>query len=105
MLFCVFSHTTAVIRLVNAKCGILDFRLQRHVCPCCVLILFGCLFRMRRARDAPAAEAANEAEQSFQDEALAPAPRCRGRGRGRGRPRMAPAQEIEQEPVVELEAP
>ena len=60
---------------------------------------------MRRARDAPAAEAANYVEQFFQDDALAPAPRCRGRGRGRGRPRMAPAQEIEQEPVVELEAP
>ena len=39
----------------------------------------------RRAQDAPAAEAANDVEQSFQDEALAPAPRCRGRGSsGRG---------------------
>ena len=39
----------------------------------------------RRARDAPAAEAADEVEQSFQDEALAPAPRCRGRNSsGRG---------------------
>ena len=28
----------------------------------------------RRARDAPAAEAADNVEQSFQDEALAPAP-------------------------------
>ena len=35
---------------------------------------------MRRARDAPAAEAANYVEQFFQDDALAPAPRCRGRG-------------------------
>ena len=62
---------------------------------------------MRRAQDAPAAEAADEAEKSFQDEALALAPRRRGRGRGqgRGRPRMAPAQEIEQEPTVEPEAP
>ena len=34
---------------------------------------------MRRARDTPAAEAPNVVEQSFQDEALAPAPRCRGR--------------------------
>ena len=34
---------------------------------------------MRRARDTPAAEAPNNVEQSFQDEALAPAPRCRGR--------------------------
>ena len=33
----------------------------------------------RRARDAPAAEAADNVEQSFQDEALAPAPRHRGR--------------------------
>ena len=62
LLFCVFSHTTAVIRLVNAECGILDSRLQRYVCPYCVLILFGCLFRMRRARDAPTAEAANDVE-------------------------------------------
>ena len=29
---------------------------------------------MRRARDTPAAEAPNEVEQSFQDDALAPAP-------------------------------
>ena len=39
----------------------------------------------RRARDAPAAEAADDVEQSFQDEALALAPRRRGRGSsGRG---------------------
>ena len=39
----------------------------------------------KRARDAPAAEAAYDVEQSIQDEALAPAPRCRGRGSsGRG---------------------
>ena len=60
---------------------------------------------MRRARNAPAAEAADDVEQSYQDEALAPAPRRRGRGRGRGRPRMAQAQEVEQEPVVEPEVP
>ena len=34
----------------------------------------------RRARDAPAAEAADNVEQSFQDEALTPAPQHRGRG-------------------------
>ena len=34
----------------------------------------------RRARDAPAAEAADKVEQSFHGEALAPAPRRRGRG-------------------------
>ena len=40
---------------------------------------------MRRARDTPAGEAPNDVEQSFQDEALAPAPRCRGRDNsGRG---------------------
>ena len=33
-----------------------------------------------RARDAPAAEAVDVVEQSFKNEALAPAPRCRGRG-------------------------
>ena len=33
----------------------------------------------RRAQDAPAAEAAINVEQSFQDEALAPAPQHRGR--------------------------
>ena len=39
----------------------------------------------RRARDAPATEAADNVEQSFQGEALAPAPRRRGRGSsGRG---------------------
>ena len=35
---------------------------------------------MRRARDTPTAEAPIDVEQSFQDEALAPAPRRRGRG-------------------------
>ena len=40
---------------------------------------------MRRARDTPAAEAPNDVEQSFQDEALPPAPRRRGSGSsGRG---------------------
>ena len=34
----------------------------------------------RRARDAPAAEVADDVEQSFQDEALTPAPRHSGRG-------------------------
>ena len=39
----------------------------------------------RRARDAPATEAADDVEQSFRDEALPPAPRRRGRGSsGRG---------------------
>ena len=40
---------------------------------------------MRRARDTPAVEAVDNVEQSFQDEALAPAPQRRGRGSsGRG---------------------
>ena len=34
----------------------------------------------RRARDAPAAEVVDNVEQSFQDDALAPAPRRKGRG-------------------------
>ena len=39
----------------------------------------------RRARDAPVTEAADNVEQSFQSEALAPAPRRRGRdSNGRG---------------------
>ena len=39
----------------------------------------------RRARDAPVAKLADDVEQSFQDEALAPAPRCKERGSsGRG---------------------
>ena len=38
-----------------------------------------------RARDAPAVEAVDNVEQSFQGEALAPAPQRRGRGsNGRG---------------------
>ena len=61
---------------------------------------------MRRTRQAPAAEAADEDEQSFQDEVFVPAPRRRGRGRGRGRgrPRVVEAQGVEpelaDEPVV-----
>ena len=58
---------------------------------------------MRRARGAPATDAADVDEQSFQDETLAPAPRRRGRGRGRRR--VAAAQEFEQEPAVEPVAP
>ena len=57
----------------------------------------------RRARDAPAAEAADYVKQSFQDEAVAPAPRCRGRSRGR--PQLVAAQELEQEPLAKPEAP
>ena len=62
---------------------------------------------MRRARHAPAAEAADEDEQSFQDEVFVPAPRRRGRGRGRGRgrPRIAEAQGVEPEPADEPIAP
>ena len=60
-----------------------------------------------RARDAPAAEAADDIEQCFQDEAFVSAPRCRGRGRGRGRVRPQPVDspEVEQEPLVEPKAP
>ena len=56
----------------------------------------------RRAQNVPAAEPAEEGEHSFQGEVPPEQPRRR---RGRGRPRMAPAQEIEQEPAVEPEAP
>ena len=62
---------------------------------------------MRRARAAPAADAAFEYEfgddQSVQDE-IPPAPRRRGRGRGRGRVRVAAAQQPDQ-PPPELEIP
>ena len=64
---------------------------------------------MRRARAAPAADAAFEDDigenQSVQDE-IPPAPWHRGRGSGRGRVRPQPvaAPEVEQEPLVELEA-
>ena len=62
---------------------------------------------LMRARDAPATEAADDVEQSFQDEVFVPAPRRRGRVRGRGivRPQLVDAPEIEQEPLVESEAP
>ena len=62
---------------------------------------------MRRARHAPAAEAADEDEQSFQDEIFIPAPRRRGRsrGRGRGRPRVIEAQGVEPELADEPVAP
>ena len=60
-----------------------------------------CLFRIRRARAAPAADATFENEirddQSVQDE-IPPAPRRRGRGRGRGRERAAAAQQPDQLP-------
>ena len=59
----------------------------------------------RRAQNAPATGAANEDEQSFQDEIFVPPPRCRGRGRGRGRPRVAVAQEVEPESTNEPIAP
>ena len=63
---------------------------------------------MRRARAAPAADAAFEDDigenQSVQDE-ISLAPRLRGRGRGRVRPQPVAAPEVEQEPLVEPEAP
>ena len=62
---------------------------------------------MRRARAALAADAAFEDDicenQSVQDE-IPLAPRRRGRGRGRVRPQSVAAFEVEQEPLVELEA-
>ena len=60
---------------------------------------------MRRAQHAPAAEAADEDEQSFQDEVFVPAPRRRSWGRGRGRPRVVEAQEVEPESAAEPVAP
>ena len=63
---------------------------------------------MRRAWAAPAADAAFEDDigenQSVQDE-IPLAPRRRGRGRGRVRPQPVAAPEVEQEPLVEPEAP
>ena len=63
---------------------------------------------MRRARAAPAADAAFEDDigenQSVQDE-IPLAPRLRGRGRGRVRPQPVAAPEVEQEPLVKPEAP
>ena len=63
---------------------------------------------MRRARAAPAADAAFEDDigenQSVQDE-IPLAPRLRGRGRGRVRPQPVDAPEVEHGPLVEPEAP
>ena len=63
---------------------------------------------MRRARAAPAADAAFDDDigenQSVQDE-IPLAPRRRGRGRGRVMPQPVAAPEVEQEPLVEPEAP
>ena len=63
---------------------------------------------MRWARAGPAADAAFEDDvgenQSVQDE-ISLAPRLRGRGRGRVRPQPVAAPEVEQEPLVEPEAP
>ena len=63
---------------------------------------------MRRARAAPAADAAFEDDigenQSVQDE-IPLSPRLRGRGRGRVRPQPVAAPEVEQEPLVKPEAP
>ena len=103
-----FSFTTAVL---GCQVSVLSFLLPVF-CVVSAFVIFDLfelfLFRMRRrARDAPAAEAADDVEQSFQDEVFVPAPRRRGRGRGRGRVRPQPvaASEIEQEPPVEPEAP
>ena len=63
---------------------------------------------MRRACAAPTADAAFEDDigddQSVQDE-IPPAPRRRGRGRSRVRLQPVAAREVEQEPLVEPEAP
>ena len=81
-----FGNSALPLRCLVLSCG-LNFCL--------------CLFRMRRARAAPAAHAAygNEIgdDQSVQDE-IPPAPRRRGQGRGRGRVRAAAAQQPDQLP-------
>ena len=56
----------------------------------------------RRAQNALTAEVVEEGEQSFHGE-VPPIPPHRRRGRGR--PRAAITQEVEQEPLVEWEAP
>ena len=75
-----FGNSALPLRCLVLSCG-LNFCL--------------CLFRMRRARAAPAADVAFENEidddQSVQDK-IPSAPRRRGRGRGRGRVRAAAAQ-------------
>ena len=56
---------------------------------------------MRRARAAPAADAAFEndiGDNQFVQDEIPPAPRRRGRGRGRGRARAAAAQQPDQLP-------
>ena len=61
---------------------------------------------MRRgARNAPAAEAADEDEQSFQDEVLFLHLDVEVEVKNRGRPRVAEAQEVEPESADELIAP
>ena len=82
-----FGNSVLPLRCLVLSCG-LNFCL--------------CLFRMRQARAAPAADAAygNEIgdDQSIQDE-IPPAPRRRGRGRGRGRVRAAAAPQPDQLPT------
>ena len=56
----------------------------------------------RRAQNPPTTEVVKEGEQSFHGEVPPVPPRRR---RGRGRPRAVVAQEVEQEPLVEWEAP
>ena len=63
---------------------------------------------MRRAGATPAADAAFEddiGENRYVQDEIPSAPRCRGRGRGRVRPQPVAAPEVEQEPLVEPEAP
>ena len=76
-----FSYTTAVLGCQMSVLSLL-------ILVFCVMFWFYfiCLLWMRRrARDAPAAEAVDDVEQSFQDEALPPAPRRWWRGSsGRG---------------------
>ena len=63
---------------------------------------------MRWARAAPAADAAFEddiGENQYVHNEIPPAPRRRGRGRGRVRPQPVAAPKVEQEPLVEPEAP
>ena len=84
--FSVFLHYCG-IRLSNVGSVIITSSI---LCCVCYTIVFWfylvCLSWMRRrARDAHVAEAVDNVEQSFQEEALAPAPRHRGRdSSGRG---------------------
>ena len=76
-----FSCTTAVLGCqMSVLSSLLPVFFVVSVCLLCLILLSFLLWLRSREKDAPTTEVIDKVEESFEDEALAPAPRRRERG-------------------------